>query len=174
MKKKKHKNRTAAGKQAIRAGGKELAVLVRNIAEPFFEAEGIEFVHVEHLSDGGGRVLRVFMDKPGGTTLDDCVYVSRQLGDLLDIEIEDDIPYRLEVSSPGPDRPLGKEEDFHRFRGNMAKIKTERPVDGQKNFTGELLGVQEGNVRMKVDGQILAFPCKGIIKANLINYNGDD
>ncbi len=113
------------------------------LAASLCEAEGVELVHIEYQQETGGRILRLYIDKPGGVTLDDCVIVSRQLGDLLNVKLETEETYRLEVSSPGPDRPLGNALDFEKFKGNVAKIKTHQPVDGQKNFKGVLWGYQK-------------------------------
>ena len=105
---------------------------VSDLAEPLCREEGMELVHVEYQREAGGRILRVYIDKPGGVGLNDCVNVSRQLSDLLDVYVERDDAYRLEISSPGPDRPLGKTADYERFKGRDIRIKTARPLDGQK------------------------------------------
>ena len=98
---------------------------VEGMALPVCAAEGLELVHVEYLREADGRKLRLYIDKPGGIGLDDCVRVTRHLSDLLDVELEENYgPYNLEVSSPGPDRPLVKPADFERFKGNTAKIRT--------------------------------------------------
>ncbi|MCP4111224.1 MAG: ribosome maturation factor RimP [Desulfobacteraceae bacterium] len=123
----------------------------------------MELVHVEYQRETGGRVLRIYIDGPGGVTLDDCVGISRQLSDLLDVSLEDsdaeeNEPYSLEVSSPGTERPLGKESDFERFKGSIAKIKT-APSDGtgnsrpqkQKTYKGVLLGISE---TPQISGQV--------------------
>ena len=97
---------------------------VRNLAEPLCEAEGVELVHIEYQRESSGRILRVYIDKPGGIRLDDCVRISRQLNDILDVYLENDLAYNLEVSSPGSDRPLGRKEDFDRFKDHQASVKT--------------------------------------------------
>lgn len=140
---------------------------IRDLAEPLCESEGYELVHVEFQAEPGGRILRLYIDKPGGVTLDDCVTVSRQLSDLLDVALEDMGPYSLEVSSPGPERPLGKIEDFSRFQGNRAKIRTVRPIEGQKNFTGVLSGVDRDTVNLTTAEKTVAIPYDLIQKARL-------
>ena len=140
-----------------------------NLVEPLCEAEGFELVHVEFQNESGGRILRLYVDKPGGVTLNDCVDVSRQVDDLLDVALDDLGPYNLEVSSPGLDRPIGKRHDFDRFKGNTIKIKTARPVNGRKNFKGLLCGNAAGNVRLEIDGDILEIPFEDISRARLIN-----
>lgn len=144
------------------------------LAAPLCEAEGVELVHIEYQQETGGRILRLYIDKPGGVTLDDCVIVSRQISDLLDVKIETEETYRLEVSSPGPDRPLGNALDFEKFKGNVAKIKTHQPVDGQKNFKGVLLGISEGTVKLLVNEKTVAIPFQEITKARLVNYYGEN
>jgi ribosome maturation factor RimP len=146
---------------------------VKKIADSLCESEGIELVHIEHHQEAVGKILRIYIDKPGGVTLDDCVNISRQLGDLLDVDFENDFPYRLEVSSPGPDRPLAKESDFERFKGQTAKIRTAQPLDGQKNFKGILLGISEGTVKLMINDKTIAIPYLEITRARLVNYNGD-
>lgn len=146
---------------------------VEKIARPLCTAEGMELVYIEHQYEPGGLVLRVYIDKPGGVTLDDCVLISRQLNDLLDIHLEGSPAYNLEVSSPGTDRPLSGMDDFKRFEGELARIKTIEPIDGRKNFKGVLAGISDGNVNIKVENQVFAIPFAGIKRARLVDYNGD-
>lgn len=113
--------------------------------------------------NGGG--LRLFIDTPEGITLDDCVLVSNHLTRLFAVE---NVDYdRLEVSSPGLDRPLTKEADYVRFAGSLAKIKTRMPLEGRKQFRGRLAGLEEGRVRIDVDGTIVEIPFSSIDKARL-------
>ena len=146
---------------------------VKHLAEPLCEAEGMELVYVEYHREPSGRILRIYIDRPGGVKLDDCVYMSRQLGDLLDVYFEQSGPYSLEVSSPGSDRPLGKADDFEKFKGCEAKIKTLHSLDGRKNFKGIILGLSGGNVKLLVDNKTVAIPIQEIQKARLINFNGE-
>ncbi len=133
----------------------ELVNTVRMQLEPVLEDLGYECVDIEFKREPQGQVLRIFIDKPGGVTLDDCVSVSREVGSLL--EVDDPIPgaYRLEVSSPGLDRPLTKPADFERFAGQQIKVKTRIKLDpdqrGQerKTFQGTLLGMAENGVRIE-------------------------
>ncbi|MGD8447948.1 MAG: ribosome maturation factor RimP [Desulfobacterales bacterium] len=155
-----HKNRSPVNKEIIVAQARELI-------ESLCETEGLELVHLEYQREAGGRILRLFIDGPGGVTLDDCVHISRQSSDLLDVYLEDTGPYRLEVSSPGPNRPLGKRRDFDRFKGNRVKIKTAQPVDGQKKFKGILMGISEEMVKLSVNGKIACIPYQEIITARL-------
>jgi ribosome maturation factor RimP len=141
---------------------------IRRIAEPLCEAEGIELVHAEYQREAGGRVLRLYIDKPGGVMLDDCVHISRQLGDLLDVSFENMEPYNLEVSSPGPDRPLGKKSDFERFQGNLVKIRTIRQIEGRKNFRGILSGTAGDRVSLLIDDKTVSIPFQEITRARLV------
>ncbi len=151
----------------------EIIDRVRKLAEPLCESEGTELVYLEYLRESGGRTLRVYIDKPGGVRLDDCVGISRQLGDLLDVYLDEVGPYNLEVSSPGPERPLGKTDDFERFKGCEARIRTHRPLDGRRNYSGVLMGVAEGNIHILVEKKTVAIPLSEIQRARLINFSGE-
>jgi ribosome maturation factor RimP len=144
------------------------------IAQALCESEGIEFVHIEYQREPGGRILRVYIDKPGGVRLDDCVNISRQLGDLLDIYFENELSYNLEVSSPGDKRPLGKLRDFDKFKGKKVKVKTIAPMDGQKNFTGTIIGIDKDAVNISLNNKTIAIPYEDIAKARLINNYGEN
>lgn len=138
------------------------------MAAPLCRDEGLELVHVEYQREPGGRTLRLFVDKTGGVTLDDCVAVSRQLSDLLDVGLETQAAYRLEVSSPGMQRPLGKLSDFERFKGCKAKVRTIRPIGGQKNFTGVLDGIGPAAVHILIGENSVEIQLSDIVKAHLI------
>ncbi len=140
---------------------------VTPLAEALCDDEGLELVHVEYHHERGGRTMRLYIDKPGGVTLEDCAAVSRELGDALDVHLPDIGPYHLEVSSPGPNRPLGREQDFERFAGCPAKIRSLRPIDGRKNFSGVLEGVAAGAVRLNTGQSTVVIPLKDISKAFL-------
>ncbi|MEJ2472306.1 MAG: ribosome maturation factor RimP [Desulfobacterales bacterium] len=155
---------------AVKTRSERIARQVFAIAEPLCESEGIELVFVEFHSESTGRVLRLFVDKPGGITLEDCAAVSRQLTDILDVSLEDVGPYSLEVSSPGPERPIGKVDDFNRFKGKKIKVQTSRPIDGRKNFTGILAGFLDGRVNLTIDKLTVTIPHTSIKRARLINH----
>ncbi len=140
---------------------------IRQIAEPMAQAEGLELVDVEYRREAQGWVLRAYIDREGGVTVDDCAAISRELGTML--EVRDIIPnrYFLEVSSPGLTRPLKKPEDFNKFRNKMIKLKTFTPIEGRRNFKGTLLGIEEERVRLEADGHIYEIPLQDIAKANL-------
>jgi ribosome maturation factor RimP len=153
---------------------KQIINKVWDLAEPLCESEQIELVYVQYQREPGGRILRVYIDKPGGVDLNDCMHFSRQLSDILDIYLEIDTSYSLEVSSPGTNRPLGRLQDFERFKGNMAKIKSTRAIDGQKNFKGVLLGVVDENIKLQAENnKNVEIPFADIVKARLVDYSGE-
>lgn len=160
--------------QIVGISGNTVVAQVWSLAEPLCRAEGAELVQVEYQREHGGLTLRIYLDKPGGITLDDCADISRQLGDILDVGLESLPPYRLEVSSPGLQRPLGKLSDFERFKGCRAKIRTTGTLGkGQKNFTGTLDGVSGRDVRLNLDTGPITIAMADIVKAHLINFNGE-
>jgi ribosome maturation factor RimP len=149
---------------------------VRGLLLPILDDLNLELVEIEFRREGRNWSLRVFIDKPGGITLDDCAEVSHQLGAVLDVEEIIETSYRLEVSSPGLDRPLKTDRDFERFQGKMIKVKTWEMLDPdgrghlRKTFTGELLGLENGRVRIRQTdkkGGVVELPLEGIAKANL-------
>jgi ribosome maturation factor RimP len=153
---------------------KQIVDKVWTLAETISESEQIELVYVQYQREPGGRILRVYIDKPGGVGLSDCMHFSRQLSDVLDIYLETEASYNLEVSSPGTDRPLGRLQDFERFKGNMAKIKSARAIDGQKNFKGVLLGVMDENIILQAqNNKNVEIPFTDIVKARLVDYSGE-
>ena len=139
------------------------------LAESLCDTEGLELVHLEYLRERGGRIMRLYIDKPGGVTLEDCAALNRELGDILDVHLPDIGRYHLEVSSPGPNRPLAREKDFERFRGYRAKIRTLSPINGQKNFSGVLEGLSAGTVRLNTGQTTVAIAIDAISKAHLMD-----
>ncbi|MDL2122249.1 MAG: ribosome maturation factor RimP [Deltaproteobacteria bacterium] len=149
----------------------EFIAKVKDLTEPLCEAMGMELVHVEYQRESRGIILRIYIDKPGGITLDDCVFINRQLRDTLDLHFDSSGSYSLEVSSPGSDRPLNKKLDFEKFRGKVARIKTIAPINGQKNFKGVLLGISEETINISLDDKTVAIPFKEVKSARLVNKN---
>jgi ribosome maturation factor RimP len=128
---------------------------------------GMGYELVDAQASNGGRLLRVFIDKPGGITLDDCAAVSRQLTRVMTVEGVDF--ERLEVSSPGLDRPLRKEGDFARFAGQKAEVRMRTPdASGRRKFVGVLRGAEAGKVNVELDGQVVALALDDIDRAKLI------
>ncbi len=126
---------------------------------------GYELVDLE--ISNRGQLLRVFIDKPNGVNIDDCTLVSNHLTRLLAVEL--DYAYdRLEVSSPGLDRPLKKEADFIRFAGEVAQARLRLPIKGQRKFVGILRGVSGGCLQLETDGELISLDLANIDKARLV------
>jgi len=125
---------------------------VREVAERVTASGGLELVELEFRGGGGkARMLRLFIDKPGGATHADCEAVSRELGTILDAE--DAVPggsYTLEVSSPGLNRKLSRPEDFARFVGSRVKLTTREPIEGNRFFEGRLVSFRDGTLALAV------------------------
>jgi ribosome maturation factor RimP len=146
-----------------------LAAKITEVAKQVAASMGMELVLVEVKGSGNQSVVRVFIDQPDGISLDDCGNFSRQLSVTLDVE--DWIPssYTLEVSSPGIDRPLVKESDFLRYRGEKAAVRTRKVNEGRKNFKGRIADVNEGCINLEIDPDTtIKIALKDIEKANLI------
>lgn len=169
------KKKKALGTNSVVPPAKEIAIAgrVTELAEPLCTSEGLELVHVEFQREPGGRILRLYIDKPQGVVLDDCANLSRQISDLLDVHFEDIGRYSLEVTSPGSNRPLSKKQDFEKFKGNEIKIKTARPIDGQKKFNGVLMGISAERVNLSIGERKISIPFQDITKARLVNFNGE-
>ena len=118
---------------------------------PILEENGFDLVDVEYVKEGSNWYLRVYIDKPGGITIEDCVLVSRSMSDILDREDYVEDAYTFEVSSPGLMRPLKKDKDFQRNLGNEVEIKTYRMVDKQKEFAGVLKSYDEQNITIETE-----------------------
>jgi ribosome maturation factor RimP len=142
---------------------------IEGLVESLLKAEGLELVDLEFRKEGRGWVLRIFMDKPGGVTLDDCAEISRQLGDQLEVEALIPHAYTLEVSSPGLDRPLKKEKDFFHSIGKMVQFSTNVPFEKQTFFKGILLDYQaSGCLRLAETRKTWEIPVGTITKARLV------
>ncbi|NUM54334.1 MAG: ribosome maturation factor RimP [Candidatus Hydrogenedentes bacterium] len=135
--------------------------------EPHLLEQGFELVELEFAGQGGRGILRLYVDREGGVTLDDCVAVSQVLGPVLDAAEFLTDSYVLEVSSPGVDRPVRKPEDFERFAGERVTLKSAMPVDGRKKFKGVIRGVVDGAVSVECDGQVYAIAFENVQRANL-------
>src|SRR3990172_4066350 len=144
-----------------------VAEKVSSLVMPILDKAGMQLVDLEYRKEGSGWVLRLFIDREGGVTLDDCVDISREVDAVLDAEDIIHREYNLEVSSPGLNRPLKKEADFKRFAGKLAKIKTFEAIGASKNFKGRIESCEEGMVALNVDGVTHRIPLSKIAKANL-------
>ncbi len=149
----------------------DLKEKVRQLAEPVVAAEGMELIHVECLKMQSRWIVRLFLDKETGATLDDCTAVSNQLGDVFDVHDLINGSYTLEVSSPGFDRPLSRDQDFLKYKGSKVNIKTSLKIDGVKNFHGHLVDfIEENGIKIVVvefSGKNYRIPKTEILKANL-------
>ena len=130
---------------------------IEKLVEPLLQQEEAELVDIEFCREHGSQVLRFYLDKEGGITLDDCEHLSNRLGALLDEA--DAVPgsYVLEVSSPGLDRIVKKEKDFIRFFGRAVKLRLRIPEEGRCNFKGVLRGFENGQVIVEGEGKRWAF-----------------
>jgi ribosome maturation factor RimP len=136
---------------------------LQTLIEPTLVGMGYELVALEHVGRG---LLRVYIDKPEGIDVEDCARVSNQLTRLFTVE---NVDYsRLEVSSPGLDRPLVKPADFARFAGAKATIKLRLPLDGRKKFVGGLVGLEDGVLRLETETGVVALAMDDIESARLV------
>ena len=141
---------------------------IKQIAADAAQQKGVEYVHCEIVGTKRNMTVRVYIDKPGGVSVEDCATVSRRMEETLDAD--DLIPsaYLLEVSSPGLERELYSVGDFQKFAGRSVKVKLASPVNGQKVFVARILGVEGGDVILEDKGQVeIRFPYSDVVKANL-------
>ena len=145
-----------------------IAERIVEIASRVCVDHGLELVHAEVAGPDGKPIIRLFIDKPAGVTHNDCAEVSLHVGTILDVEDFIHSPYTLEVSSPGLERGLYKREDYERFAGHPAKLKSRVAVGGQRNFRGRIIGLDGTNVAFEdqTSGRVL-LPLDEIVKANL-------
>ena len=139
------------------------------IIEPAVTALGFEMVGVEHIAQGRHSLLRVYIDHPDGIDVEDCADVSRQVSAVLDVEDPIKGEYTLEVSSPGLDRPLFSDEQFARFTGQLADLRLRVAQEGRRKFRGRMLGVEDGRLRIEVDGVEYTVLLDNVDKAHLIH-----
>jgi len=141
------------------------------LIEPVIESEDMEIVDVQCLRMKTRWLVRLYIDKEGGVTIDDCTNVSHQVGDLLDVYDMPPGPYTLEVSSPGLDRPLARDKDFIHFRGSKIRVRLTDKIEGIRNFRGTLEDFLEENgvkiIILDVDGKQYRIPKESVAKANL-------
>ena len=140
---------------------------IAELARPVVEEEGCSLWDVEYVREAGTWYLRVFIDRDGGVSIDDCERVSRRLDPILDEE--DPIPdsYVFEVGSAGADRELKRPGDFEQFMGSEVEVKLYRPVDGSKHYTGTLSGYEAGAVSLTVGEKTLRFPKEQVAQVRL-------
>ncbi len=144
---------------------------INQLAEPLVAAEGMEIVMAECLKMKSGWLVRVYIDKEGGVTVDDCALISDRLGDVLNVY---DVPpgqYTLEISSPGLDRPIHRDRDFVKYCGSRIHLRLAEKLEGRRDFRGELVAYEESpsgrEAVLSVDGRVLRIPRENIVRANL-------
>jgi len=146
----------------------EMEERIRAIAERVATEHGYEHVHTEVGVLGRNAAVRIFIDKPGGVTHQDCSTVSHHVGTVLEVEDWVNSAYTLEVSSPGLERGLYKRADYERFAGRLARMKSREAINGQRNFKGRIVGVEGDKVVFddNTNGRV-KVPVTSIVKANL-------
>ncbi len=139
---------------------------VRSLLDGLLPGLGYELADLELANHG--RLLRVFIDRAEGVTIDDCVKVSNHLSRVFAVE---NVDYdRLEVSSPGLDRPLKRREDFSRFAGQRVQVRLRTPLAGRRNFVGILRGLEGDQLNVEVDGKLVTLACQALGRARLVPH----
>ncbi|GAA0461556.1 ribosome maturation factor RimP [Alkalibacillus silvisoli] len=150
---------------------KKIVTLTEELAHPIVDTMDLELVDVEFTKEGKNHFLRVYVDKEGGVDIEDCEKVSEQLSEQLDERDPIESAYFLEVSSPGVERKLKKREDFERFVGSYVYIKTFEPIDGDKEFFGDIKSFEDGEVtlvvKVKTQTKEVVIPYNKIANAHL-------
>lgn len=146
---------------------RSVETLIEGIVNEILENLDIELVNIEFRNEGRSKILRVYIDKENGVSINDCASISRELSVLLDVNDVINSRYTLEVSSPGLRRPLKKEEDYKKFLGRQIKLKTNKMIENRKNFKGLLKNCNDGNISVETGGTLYSIPIELITKANL-------
>lgn len=147
--------------------GESIMEQVEAIIAPVITEQGLELVDVEYVKEGAHWYLRIYIDKEGGVDIDDCTNVSHLVSEVLDKHDPIAQAYMLEVSSPGLERPLKKDEDFERFTGKLVRVLTKEVYQGYKEFTGYLVGLIEDDIVLEYEKEKMAIPRSIVDKANL-------
>jgi ribosome maturation factor RimP len=137
------------------------------IVERKLAAIGFELYDIKYFRAGKRSMLRLFVDKPGGVTIDDCERVSHEISVVLDVEEFSNTPYNLEVSSPGLDRPLKTAKDYRRVVGQRVTINLQEPVEGKMVLTGVVLSSEDETVRLRTDETELQVPVASVQSGRL-------
>jgi ribosome maturation factor RimP len=152
---------------------------IETLIAPLVEQEGGEIVDLQWRREGHQWILRLFIDKPNGITLDDCAYFSDRVGAFLDEKNAIEQSYVLEISSPGLDRVVKKDKDFEKFAGKAVKVRIKIAENGQRKFSGILKGLQDDKVAVQVGGTLKAFDKKNIDEVRLddaaaVDFGGEE
>lgn len=156
------------GKNSSETSG--LLKKICELAVPVCESQGLELVHAEFSVNSGMRILRIYIDRENGVTIEDCAKTSRELSNLFDVKLDIPGKYSLEVSSPGLDRPLVKPEDFLKFRGEKVQIKIFEPLEpdsDRKNFKGIIKESDENTILIELETGEVSIPFDKIKSARL-------
>lgn len=140
---------------------------IESMVEPLVREKGLELVNVEYLKEGAHWYLRLYIDKDGGVDMDDCAAISQVVSEMLDQKNPIPQAYMLEVSSPGLERPLKKEEDFVRFQGSLVMVHTTTQFQGYKKFSGNLVGLINDEIVLEYNDERVAIPRKLVKKTHL-------
>lgn len=146
----------------------ELKEILKQKLLPLIEEENLELVELEFTGKPPRSVLRVYVDKVGGVDVEECAYLSRKLSDFLDTEDLIEKSYTLEVSSPGLDRPLLSLDDFRRKTGEVVKLYLKTSSDKLAELEGEIMGVCQGEIRVRIEEKVQAIPWEKIEKGKII------
>lgn len=149
-------------------GKNSIVQSVTELVEPVVREEDLELVDIEYKKEGQGWYLRIYIDKKGGVTVDDCQKVSRRIEDMLEIDEIVNSAYILEVSSPGLDRPLKKEKDFLRSLGKKIRVTTYSPINNQRNFVGIIKDFSNETLYLEINAASQAIPLASIANAKYV------
>jgi len=139
------------------------------LLEPVVKPEGLELIEIEFQRESRGWILRLYLDKVNGVTIHDCTSLSRQASDLLDVEDIISVPYTLEVTSPGLNRPLRRPQDFARYIGSEIRVRIKNQQGKRRNFRGKLLDFTEKVIKLEgTDGNVFEFDLNDIVRCNLV------
>ncbi|GGX85330.1 ribosome maturation factor RimP [Litchfieldella qijiaojingensis] len=138
------------------------------LIEPVVTSMGFELWGIDYLSQGKHSRLVIYIDSSEGVSVEDCASISRQVSAVLDVEDPIAGEYRLEVSSPGMDRPLFTLDHFARFKGHVVALKLRTPFEGRRKFQGLLAGIEGDEVLLQLDGEEYCFPIDTIDQARIV------
>ena len=146
---------------------RSIGELIESLARPVVEGFGLTLWDVEYVKEGGQWYLRLYLDREDGVTIEDCEAVSRAMDPILDRE--DPIPdaYIFEVASAGAERTLRRPSDFEAYKGHLVEVRTFKPIDGAKQFLGNLVGEESGAVTIDINGEELRFEKKDVALVRL-------
>ena len=145
----------------------KIAEKIRDLALPLAEEQGLDLWDVEYVKEAGQWYLRVYIDRDGGVSIDDCETFSRAFDPILDAEDPIEESYIFEVSSAGAERVLKRPSDFEKFLGSNVEVKLYRPIDGRKLWTGTLTAYEGGAVSVETGGAVTTFPAETVAQVRL-------